>query len=180
MAIADDLACRIAVRSAQPAGRFRLPPPPGGRAIQCQAHEATPLESLVALGAVQHRSQRGAGGSRTQAFGEVAQGIIAKDSADPQGSSRRRPHPGLDGPKGVLPQNEADQDGPQQGGRRDLRARTAIAGGAEVSGQAQTPGGVFPQSPRRRTLHRGFLFFRCWRAKTKSRALAASTSRTAS
>src|SRR5205814_2787608 len=120
------------------------------------------------------------GGSRTQAFGEVAQGIIAKDSADPQGSSRRRPHPGLDGPKGVLPQNEADQDGPQQGGRRDLRARTAIAGGAEVSGQAPTLGGVFPQSARRRTFHRGFLFFRCWRAKTKSRALAASTSRTAS
>ena len=58
-----------------------------------------------------------------------------------------------------------------------------IAGGMEVSRQMKMLADELPQPAWGRALQR-FLFFsfflRCWRAKTNSWALAASTSRTAS
>src|SRR5207249_11626836 len=62
MAIANDLSVGIAVGTAQ--GTFRFSPPPHRGAVQGQAHETTALESLVALGAMEHRSQSGPRGRR--------------------------------------------------------------------------------------------------------------------
>ncbi len=62
MTIADDLSVGIAVGTAQ--GAFQLSPPPHRGAIQGEAHETTALESLVALRAMEHRSQSGPRGRR--------------------------------------------------------------------------------------------------------------------
>jgi hypothetical protein len=62
MTIADDLSVGIAVGTAQ--GAFRLSPPPHRGAVQGEAHETTTLESLVALRAMEHRSQGGPRGRR--------------------------------------------------------------------------------------------------------------------
>ena len=62
MAITDDLSVGIAVGTAQ--GALRLSPPPHRGAIQGEAHETTALESLVALRAMEHRSQSGPRGRR--------------------------------------------------------------------------------------------------------------------
>jgi len=60
-------------------------------------------------------------------------------------------------------------------------AGTSIAGGTEVGRQVQMLADVFPQPAWGGAGQERFLFFlRCWRAKTKSWALAVSTSRTAS
>ncbi len=61
-------------------------------------------------------------------------------------------------------------------------AGAAIAGGAEVSGRVEMLADALPQAAWGGTLQGRFLFFflRCWRAKTKSWALEASTSRTVS
>src|SRR5882762_9045336 len=93
-----------------------------------------------------------------------------------------RSHQRLNGQKGPLPQDGAQYDGPQQIFCRDLVAAAPITGGAEVSGQVQMLADVLPQAAWGGALQWCFLFFffRCWRAKTKSWALAASTSRTAS
>jgi hypothetical protein len=65
---------------------------------------------------------------------------------------------------------------------RDLGAAAPIARGAEVSSQMQMLADVLPKPAWGGAVQGCFLFFflRCWRAKTKSWALAASTSRTAS
>src|SRR5437660_598468 len=62
LAIANELSVGIAVGTAQ--GTFRFSPPPHRGAVQGQAHETTALESLVALGAMEHRSQSGPRGRR--------------------------------------------------------------------------------------------------------------------
>ena len=52
MAIAQDLSVGVAVGTAQ--GTSRLSPPPRRGAVQGQTHETAVLESLVALGAMEH------------------------------------------------------------------------------------------------------------------------------
>ena len=62
MAIADDLSVGMAVGTAP--GALPLSPPPHRGAVQGQAHETTTLESLVALGAIEHRGPSGPRGRR--------------------------------------------------------------------------------------------------------------------
>src|SRR5215471_9959229 len=58
---------------------------PHGGAVHTQPDEATVVESLVALGATHAVGQGAKGGSRVQALGEIAQGIVAEGLAHPPG-----------------------------------------------------------------------------------------------
>ena len=62
MAIAEDLSVGIAVGAAQ--GASRLSAPPGRGAVQGQTYETAALESLVALGAMEHCGQSDPRGRR--------------------------------------------------------------------------------------------------------------------
>src|SRR6516164_6351434 len=105
MTIANDLLLTIAVGTTQRTSP--LSPSPAGRAIQRQTHEMAVLESLVALGAMQHRRQSGPRGCWIQTCGEITQSIIAELSTDAQIPARLRSHQRLNGQKSPLPQDRA-------------------------------------------------------------------------
>ena len=176
MTVAGNLADRVPVGSAELAGGLLTAPHRG--AIHGQTDEGAAVESLVTFGLAQGGGQGGAGGGGRQALGEVTQHIVTERGRDLQSPTRRGMHQGFHGVEGVFPEQSAEQQSPKQDPSRDLGCRAAIAGGQQIGLQTQTARQVFPEASRTRSLHR--FFRRCFRAQTRSWALAASTSRTAS
>jgi hypothetical protein len=177
MLITDDLFRGIPLR---PAERAALAGPPSGAgAVDRQPDPAAIIEGLVPLRSAEDCDERLPRDTRIQPFGEIAQRVVSKRSADREISSCRGAHQGFDGVKTVLAQDLADQQGPEQSLGRNLRLPSAVAGGPEITLQPKTLRHVAPKALRRRCLHRR-RFRPCFRARTSNWALAANTSRTAS
>ena len=109
-------------------------------------------------------------------FEVVASGMR---SCNGESASCRRSYQCLDGMKTRLPEDLADQQGPQQGLRRNLGLLPTIPRILEIPSEAKTPCHIVEQMTWRRTAH-FFFFLGFLRSSTSSCALAANTSRTAS
>ena len=85
----------------------------------------------------------------------------------------------LDGMKTRLPEDLADQQGPEQSLRRNLRLLPTVSRILEIPSEAKTPCHIVEQMTWRRTVH-FFFFLGFLRSSASSCVLAANTSRTAS
>ena len=93
--------------------------------------------------------------------------------------SCRRSYQCFDGMKTRFAEDLADQQGPEQSLRRNLRLGPTVSRIPEIPSEAKTPCHIVEQMTWRRTVH-FFFFLGFLRSSTSSWALAANTSRTAS
>src|ERR1700675_674035 len=156
-----------------------LGPPSRTGAVEGQTDPAVIVEGLVALGAPEEGEQGLPRCVGIEPLGEIAQGIVTERSCDGESASCGRSYQCLDGMKTRLAEDLADQQGPQQSLRRNLRLLPTVSRILEIPSEAKTPGHIVEQTTWRRTVH-FFFFLGFLRSSTSSCALAANTSRTAS
>src|SRR5260370_15875915 len=156
-----------------------LGPPSRTGAVDGQTDPAAIVEGLVALGAADQGEQGLPRGVEIEPLREIAQGIVTERSCDSESAPCRRSYQRLDGMKTRLPEDLADQQGPQQSLRRNLGLLPTVSRILEIPSEAKTPCHIVEQMTWRRTVH-FFFFLGFLRSSTSSCALAANTSRTAS
>jgi hypothetical protein len=98
----------------------------GSRSIDGQSDEAGVVEGLVALGLSQECDRGEAGRLRVEPLREVAERVVAEGTGQPGITPARAAGQSLDGMVGSLPQHVADQVGPEQDARGDLRLGATI------------------------------------------------------
>jgi hypothetical protein len=166
----------------RPTERATLVSPPSRTgAIDGQTDPAAIIKGFVALGATDEGEQGLPGGTGIEPLGEITQRIVTEWSGDGECSSRRGTRQRLDRMKTGFPEDLSDQQGPEQSRCRNLGLPPTISRVLKIVSKSQTPHRKIPHATRRWTTH--FFFFccfSCFRARTKSFALAARTSRTAS
>src|SRR6266478_1484829 len=154
-----------------------LGPPSRTGAVDGQTDPAAIVEGLVALGATDEGEQGLPGGTGIEPLREITQRIVTEWSGDGECSSRRGTRQRLDRMKTGFPEDLSDQQGPEQSLRRNLGLLPTVSRILKIVSKLQTPHHKIPQATRRWTTH--FFFFccfSCFRARTKSFALAARTS----
>src|SRR5438552_2620125 len=177
MLIAQELFRSVLLRPTE--GATLLGSPTRAGAVDGQTDPAAIIKGLVALGAADEGEQGLPCWTGIEPLGEITQGIVTERSGDGERASRRRAHQRLDRMKARLPEDLADQQGPEQSLRRNLRLGPTISRILEIPSEAKTPCHIVKQMTWRRTVH-FFFFLGFLRSSTNSCALAANTSRTAS
>ena len=177
MLIAQELFRSVVLRPTE--GATLLGSPTRAGAIEGQADPAAIIKGLVALGAAEEGEQGLPCWTGIEPLGEITQGIVTERSGNGERASCRRSHQCLDGMKTRLPEDLADQQGPEQSLRRNLRLWPTVSRILEIPSEAKTPCHIVEQMTWRRTVH-FFFFLGFLRSSTSSCALAANTSRTAS
>jgi hypothetical protein len=147
-----------------------------GGAIQRQPDEAGVLEGFVALGPADGLDERLTRLGRVAMLREVSEGIVPEAVPDAEGPAGRGPGQRLDGMEGPLPQHLADELRPEERGGGDARLGPAVTRLRQIGGQPKLAADEPFQAARGWAPHD-----RRWcRSRTRSSALAVSTSATAS
>ena len=111
---------------------------PRTRTVQGQADEAAIVEGLVTLGLVQRGCQSQACYLRVHPFGAVRQGVITEACFETQLGAYRRARQPFQAQETGGAQNAADDDGPDQIPRRNVRMGSAVTRCLQVQLQSET------------------------------------------